>query len=1073
MICLMFQNFQKKTGKLSIIQTIFSKTRFVSASSVSGENSSPEDEPRAKIIKAPYSTKAKTKFASMSNLTEASSNTASVPSKPSPPPRNCLNKTPTPTTPAPPTVKVQQRSHSAMNTPFTELKPVTIDETDASLAGYSTLKPQTAFHSDSKSATNSSRTPGSHSIKFPHDHKSSARGKENLISTLQKVPLKEEAAPHILATVESKTEDPATQQVSTNESPYSNPTNQNAPTEKPPTRLRVNAAKPPPSPVRFQTLSPSSNHEKQPSSSSSKQKVAPKAPFSGPSEAAVSITPGGSQSSSQNRFGFDRSTPKPDRKDAGEGQFTTITGSAIVIPANNQDEDEPSTFMEYDVSNASSLRKGNETAASEVRRQGGIPEEEFLALQEMLDYTVERMQFSENSQQEATREKNLIISEISKTELKCMTEVEELSRVFFKHILDLQSRLMDADGAGPSSNPQSSEQLSFELGKDIKTKRLNEMKLRGRIALKQLKQELRSAWTQNREMMGKIALLSHSEMASMPLYDRRAQVDNMYENVDEEMRTERDLSSNEDTSAAVANQDAKKVSKSLQKLAQREESQYSVASSSANQKSVISVPKCETPGHVLDFLRKFLASNDVSTLEKTHVQIVFKALDQAYSDQQKLKIDIENLKCNQVESSIKINEQNVLKNNEQAQEYKNKIIKLRNRLAAVVEENEHLKSKNETLQQYAHNAHSVIESNREKIMERDKLEQQCLTLKQNLSRLESQSAENDKNFRGTLANLRQELREALDGKKHFENEINKLLQQTQRGGVSAATGSEGVSLIEHLQQLERERLEAEARAEALAENLNVLTSRMEAQQYQIHHDKTTIEKLRRDVELLQKQTQIDKQPQYQNLVTQVKHLEMKLQTTETRLAETVCERDQFKFLYDLTLQKVKAYDEKSSKHVSKAEKKLMKQNEAAMNGNHEPVPKKTSALMLLEKKLLNKGSSSKHNSNPNLSQAVRPTTPAGFGSGFNNPGYGTSSGGITAVESEKTSLNSNVTVASSTGATIGTTSAGSAKINHRPKLVSPRIAKSPVPQITTYHSQSAETITPLTPGKLKGKWHAL
>ena len=1050
------------------------------ASSASGENSSPEDEPRAKIIKAPYSGKGKTKFASMSNLTED----FSTPSKPSPPPRNDLNKTPTPslsttqTPPPPPAVKVQRRSQSAMQTPLsTELKPVTIDQTDASLAGYSTLRPQTAFHPDNNKSTSLSKNqnPGS-SSKCPHDHKTHVRGKENLVSSLQRVPSKHEAAPHIAAAGTAASEETTSTQVSANENRDPKPANQSAVNEKPQTRTRVNAAKPPPSPVRSQTMSPASSHEKQPSIL--KQKMAPKAPYPGSSESAVSITPlvNQSNSSSQNRFGFDRSTPKPDKKDASEGQFTAITGSAIVIAANNHDEDEPSTFMEYDVSNASSLRKGHEETTSEIiRRQGVIPEEEFLALQEMLDYAAERIQFSEHAKQEANREKNLIISEISKTELKCMTEVEELSRVFFKHVQDLQSRLMDSEEAGPSNALQVSEDpQNSNLGKDIKTKRLNEMKLRGRIALKQLKQELRSAWTQNREMMGKIALLSHSEMASMPLHDRRGQVDNMYENVDEEMRTERDLSSTEDTSAVVT-QDSRHVNKSLQKLAQREESQYSVASPSANQKADIGMPKNVTPGHVLEFLRKFLASNDISVLEKTHVQIVFKALDQAYSDQQKLKTDIENLKNNHNEQSSKTSEENALKANEQIQEYKNKVIKLRNRLAAISEENEHLKSKNETLQQFAHNAHSVIEATREKVMERDKFEQQCHVLKQNLARMESQIAENDKNFRGTLANLRQELREALDGKKHFENEINKLLQQNQRGASGGVpTGLEGVNLMERLQQLERERLEAEARAEALAENLNVLTSRMEAQEYQIHHDKCTIDKLRRDLELLQKQTQLETQPQYQNLVSQVKHLEMKLQTTETRLAETVCERDQFKFLYDLTLQKVKAYDEKSSKHVSKAEKKLMKQNEAALHGMQDTPPKKNSALTLLEKKLLNKGSSSKNNSHQNLPQTSAPQTTSGFGSGFNNPGYGTSSaGGLTGGESEKTSLNSNITVASSTGATVGTTSASSAKMNHRPKLVSPRIAKSPVPPQITYHSQSAETITPLTPGKLKGKWHAL
>ena len=736
-------------------------------------------------------------------------------------------------------------------------------------------------------------------------------------------------------------------------------------------------------------------------------------------------------------------------------QASAITGSAINVNLRNQqrtppaEDDEPSTFMEYDVSSVSGYNRTNE-----LRNTRGemLQDEDIAALKEMLDYATDRIEFSEQTRRDATREKNVICGEISKTELKCMSEVEDLSRMFFRHIQDMHSQIMQQNDASSSANENSAK----ELEDDVRTKRLNEMKLRGRIAMRQLKQELKQAWSHNRDMMSKIVMLSHSSMAAMPLQDRSIRVDNQYEGASEDQRTDCNISSTEDTSKATNQNSASQLSTNQ-------------VSEPANppQKSPKGIPESTAPGHVLEFLRKFISSKDISVLEKEQVKILFKALDEAYSDQQKLRQTIEDLSAQSSADLETSRGEKAAKVDDQLQDYKNKVSRLRNKLATITDENSQLRAKNEHLQQVVQKVNNVMESTREKVIERDQFEQKCHNLEQKLRRVETQMSENEKSFNRTLVNLKRELKEALDGKKQFEREINSLLVQSQNN-------ADAKNLMGRLQQLERERMEAETRAEALAENLKFLTTRMESQETQIYQGKVTIENLRKEIENLHKQkTQFENTPQYQNMAAQMQMLEKKLQNAENRISEIVCERDQFKFLYELSLQKLRAQDEKP-KHVSKAEKKLMKQNsDSSNNASGEQSPKKNSALNLLEKKFLNKGSSSKNNSSQNVSSQSLSQTQSQPVVTHTNQAYAPSS--ASGVDSDKTSLNSSATVASSTGALNSgahTQSGVASKLHHRPKIISPRIAKSPVPPPLT-HPQSAESVTPLSPGKLKGKWQAL
>ena len=1070
----------------------------------------------------------------MSNLADAGVTSSVQENKPPPPPRNPGSRGETPTNAQ--IVKPQRRSQSAMQAPIPKLD-VSVTTEITNDGTYSRLRPHVAFREQPKTADASP-----HRSSAANDFKDSSLtstitkpASTNQINNLQTQsvqirapsiqklqPGKQEMAPHMVAAsnysvpvsscphkmVPYQTKDENEPRPVTPKQPNLNQSNLNNQSQNNQSSVSTNnnntqrhvrspRNKPPPSPVRQQTLSPTASttgsqsqvEESTKSTTSASKKRDPvseivHASKSG-SSTPVHITPlshasstsGSTQSNSQGRFGYDRSTPNPDnRNHASQNQARTITGSAINVRNSPlAHEEEPSTFMEYDVSNAS----GYARIGTELRnvRQDAVQDEDIIALREMLDYATERIEFSEQTRQDATREKNLVVGEISKTELKCMTEVEELSRMFFKHIQDMQTQLMDQNTQPITARSNSANQ-NPPIDDDVKAKRLNEMKLRGRIAMRQLKQELKQAWNQNRDLMTKIVLLSHSSNAAVPLQDRSLRVDNSVEvanqNDNSEQNTENQASSGEyyNTSAILNSPVRPKT-----------------PISNSAQKSPNDLPESEAPVHVLEFLRKFIAAKDISVLEKEQVKVLFKALDQAYNDQQKLQQTIQNMSEQNHDSAPTTGDEQNSKSSEQIQEYKNKVSKLRNKLATIMDENSQLRAKVEQLKQTLEKANHVVAATREKVVERDLFEQKCQTLEQKLKRVESQMTENDKNFKRTLVNLKQELKEALDGKKHFEREINNLLIQQQQN----VNGSDQKAMMTKLQQLERERLEAEARAEALAENLKFLTTRMESQEMQIYHGKATIDGLRKDIETLQKQNQTENSPQYRNLATQVQSLEKKLQTAESKMSEIICERDQFKFLYELSLQKLRAQDEKP-KHLKKAEKKLLKQAENAASTNENIAPKKTSALNLLEKKFLSRGSSKSNSTQsisatPGQTQIVQPTP-------FNNPAYAASSLGF---DSERTSLNSSVTVTSSSGgganvsnpqnttnpqihhaqmmqqqnANISTNS----KLNQRPKLISPRIAKSPVPMPASANqnqsSPTAEIITPISTGKLKGKWQAL
>ena len=1027
----------------------------------------------------------------MSNLADTSET-----DKPPPPPRNPYSRGETPTN-APPAVKPHRRANSALQAPISKLGVTATTEINNDGA-YSRLRPHAAFKEQPKTAPDASpHRASSTDIKLSQSNNNYSNPNNNILSpkrssSAQKIQTKQEKAPHIAAASSySGVSNGACPHKTANAAPNQVVDKENANVASPrqqtnPHYLHTHShqhhqsnrplkSKPPPSPIRqvvsptSQSISPNPNEDtkqnsKKTESSNRMSKSGSSTPVHITPLSSASSNSNSSQSNSQARFGYDRSTPKPDnRNHAVHNQASTITGSAINVRNSPVPEnDEPSTFMEYDVSNAS----GYARIGSELRnvRNDALQDEDIVALREMLDYATERIEFSEQARQDATREKNLIAAEISKTELKCMTEVEELSRMFFKHIQDVQNQMIETPQDGSANQ-------NGRIDDDVKTKRLNEMKLRGRIAMRQLKQELKQTWSQNRDMMSKIIMLSHTSTASLPIQDRSLRVENSIDAASQspvEQNTESQASSGEYYNSEQINQSTPSPVRPKTPNSGR-----------GNQRaSPNDLPESEAPSHVLEFLRKFMSTKDVSVLEKEQVKVLFKALDQAYNDQQKLRQAVESMNERSNEVSESTDAEKIARSAEQIQDYKNKVSKLKNKLATIMDENTQLRMKNENLQQIVQKANNVIENTREKVVERDHFEQKCQTLEQNLKRVETQMTDNEKNFRRNLVNLKQELKEALDGKKHFEREINNLLAEQQKNQIEMDQNR----MMTKLQQLESERMEAEARAEALAENLKFLTTRMESQEMQIYHGKVTIESLRNEIESLQTQNKLENTSQYQSMLGQFQALEQKLQTAENKISEIVCERDQFKFLYELSLQKLRAQDEKP-KQFSKAEKKAMKAAESAVNSSGEKVaPKRTSALNLLEKRFLNKGKSNSTQNIPTTSapRAVVQARP------LSNPAYVSSASG--GFDSERTSLNSSGNVTTSSGA--GTTSNGqnqshnisqmttASKMNQRPKLISPRIAKSPVPLpvsngINQQPNQTSESITPLSAGKLKGKWQAL